>query len=90
VLRSFRAMAESPVSEGQVLAGKYRVEKVLGSGGMGVVVAAWHLELEQRVAVKFLHPLAMERPDTAERCSARVGWASWSPRGTSSSSSAWR
>ncbi len=60
-------MAESPVSEGQILAGKYRVEKVLGAGGMGVVVAAWHLELEQRVAVKFLHPLAMERPDTAER-----------------------
>ncbi len=60
-------MAESPVTEGQILAGKYRVEKVLGSGGMGVVVAAWHLELEQRVAVKFLHPLAMERPDTAER-----------------------
>src|SRR5450432_16073 len=60
-------MADSPVNEGQILAGKYRVEKVLGSGGMGVVVAAWHLELEQRVAVKFLHPLAMERPDTAER-----------------------
>jgi serine/threonine-protein kinase len=34
---------------------------------MGVVVAAWHLELEQRVAVKFLHPLALERDDTAER-----------------------
>jgi serine/threonine-protein kinase len=34
---------------------------------MGVVVAAWHLELEQRVAVKFLHPLALERADTAER-----------------------
>jgi serine/threonine-protein kinase len=60
-------MADSPVTEGQILAGKYRVEKVLGSGGMGVVVAAWHLELEQRVAVKFLHPLAMERADTAER-----------------------
>ena len=60
-------MAESPVNEGQVLAGKYRVERVLGSGGMGVVVAAWHLELEQRVAVKFLHPLALERADTAER-----------------------
>ena len=50
-----------------MLAGKYRVERVLGSGGMGVVVAAWHLELEQRVAVKFLHPLALERADTAER-----------------------
>lgn len=60
-------MADSPVTEGQVLAGKYRVERVLGSGGMGVVVAAWHLELEQRVAVKFLHPLALERADTAER-----------------------
>src|SRR5450432_2408654 len=60
-------MADSPVNEGQILAGKYRVEKVLGSGGMGVVVAAWHLELEQRVAVKFLHPLAMQRADTAER-----------------------
>jgi serine/threonine-protein kinase len=60
-------MADSPVIEGQILAGKYRVERVLGSGGMGVVVAAWHLELEQRVAVKFLHPLALERADTAER-----------------------
>jgi eukaryotic-like serine/threonine-protein kinase len=60
-------MADSPVIEGQILAGKYRVERVLGSGGMGVVVAAWHLELEQRVAVKFLHPLALEREDTAER-----------------------
>ena len=60
-------MADSPVAEGQILAGKYRVERVLGSGGMGVVVAAWHLELEQRVAMKFLHPLALERTDTAER-----------------------
>jgi serine/threonine protein kinase len=60
-------MEDSPISEGRVLAGKYRVEKVLGSGGMGVVVAAWHLELERRVAVKFLTPTAMERADTAER-----------------------
>jgi eukaryotic-like serine/threonine-protein kinase len=60
-------MADSPVTEGQILAGKYRVERVLGSGGMGFVVAAWHLELEQRVAMKFLHPLALERADTAER-----------------------
>ena len=47
-----------PVQEGDVIAGKYRVERVLGAGGMGIVVAAMHLELEQRVALKFLLPEA--------------------------------
>jgi serine/threonine-protein kinase len=41
---------------GDVLAGKYRVERVLGKGGMGYVVAAIHTQLEERVAVKFLMP----------------------------------
>ncbi len=40
--------------EGEVLAGKYRVERILGKGGMGIVVAATHLQLGQRVAIKFL------------------------------------
>jgi eukaryotic-like serine/threonine-protein kinase len=44
------------IKTGDVLAGKYRVERVLGVGGMGYVVAALHLELGQRVAVKFLMP----------------------------------
>ncbi|WP_437730270.1 protein kinase domain-containing protein [Sorangium sp. So ce1335] len=44
------------ITEGQVLAGKYRVERVLGKGGMGMVVAAMHQQLQQRVAVKFLLP----------------------------------
>src|SRR4029079_12499615 len=43
-----------PVSEGQILAGKYRDERVLGEGGMGVVVAATHMQLQERVALKFL------------------------------------
>ena len=42
------------VKPGDVLAGKYRVERVLGSGGMGYVVAARHLQLDQLVAMKFL------------------------------------
>jgi serine/threonine protein kinase len=44
----------APVQEGDILASKYRVEKVLGVGGMGVVVAAEHIELAQKVALKFL------------------------------------
>ncbi len=39
---------------GDVIAGKYCVERVLGRGGMGVVVAARHLHLRERVAIKFL------------------------------------
>jgi serine/threonine protein kinase len=54
-------------SEGDVLAGKYRVERVVGRGGMGVVLAAWHLELDQRVALKFLQPELAERDEAAER-----------------------
>ncbi len=44
----------APVGPGDLLAGKYVVERVLGEGGMGVVVAATHQQLGQRVALKFL------------------------------------
>jgi serine/threonine-protein kinase len=41
---------------GDVLDGKYRVDRVIGQGGMGVVLGATHLALEKRVAVKLLLP----------------------------------
>lgn len=41
---------------GSIIAQKYQVERKLGAGGMGVVVAARHLQLNQLVAIKFLHP----------------------------------
>jgi serine/threonine-protein kinase len=44
----------SPFREGDVVAGKYAIERVLGRGGMGIVVSAQHLQLRQRVAIKFL------------------------------------
>jgi serine/threonine-protein kinase len=44
------------VKIGQELAGKYRVERVIGVGGMGIVVAARHVELDEVRAIKLLHP----------------------------------
>jgi serine/threonine-protein kinase len=61
------ATPQSPVREGDVLAGKYRVERVLGVGGMGVVVAALHLQLDERVALKFLLPEAMQNQEAVAR-----------------------
>jgi serine/threonine-protein kinase len=55
------------VIPGSILAGKYRVERVLGQGGMGIVVEARHLALEERVALKFLLPAALTSPDAPER-----------------------
>jgi eukaryotic-like serine/threonine-protein kinase len=52
---------------GDVLAGKYRIERVLGMGGMGIVVAAQHLQLETKVAIKFLLPHMLEIPDAVTR-----------------------
>ncbi|MBX3258484.1 MAG: serine/threonine protein kinase [Labilithrix sp.] len=40
---------------GDLLASKYRVERLLGEGGMGIVVEAYHELLDQRVAVKLLY-----------------------------------
>jgi serine/threonine-protein kinase len=58
---------EPTVAPGQVLAGKYRVERVLGKGGMGMVVAALHLQLDKRVALKFLLPEVAQNPEIIAR-----------------------
>ena len=57
----------APVKAGDILARKYVVERVLGAGGMGVVVAARHMTLDQRFALKFLLPAACEAPEAVAR-----------------------
>src|SRR5262245_23332225 len=52
---------------GDVIAAKYRLEKVAGEGGMGIVYAAEHLVLKQRVAVKVLLPDAAQSEAVVER-----------------------
>jgi serine/threonine-protein kinase len=47
-------MNQPPVRPGDILARKYRVDRVLGAGNMGVVVAATHVDLGQRVALKHM------------------------------------
>jgi serine/threonine protein kinase len=52
---------------GEIIGESWRVEKILGEGGMGLVVAAVHLGLEQEVAIKFLLPEAMRNKVAVER-----------------------
>jgi serine/threonine protein kinase len=52
---------------GQIFAGKYRVERTLGVGGFGVVLAAIHTQLEERVAIKVLLPEAATHPTAPAR-----------------------
>ena len=58
---------DTGVRPGQLLAGRYRVERVLGVGGMGVVVAAKHIHLDERVALKLLLPRTLKSPGAAAR-----------------------
>ena len=56
-----------PFGPGDILLGKYRIERVLGQGGMGVVVAARHVELGQPYAIKFLLPTVLTHDEAVER-----------------------
>jgi serine/threonine protein kinase len=58
---------QAPVQPGDVLAEKYVVERILGAGTMGVVVAAKHVQLGERVALKFLRREIAERSDVVAR-----------------------
>lgn len=56
-----------PVSPGDVLLGKYVVERVIGAGGMGVVVAVKHRDLQELYAMKFMLPAALANDQAVDR-----------------------
>ncbi|WP_437940753.1 protein kinase domain-containing protein [Sorangium sp. So ce341] len=56
-----------PLQTGDVLKGKYRVVRVIGAGGMGAVLEAHHLVLNQRVAIKLVLPDAAKRDGSVQR-----------------------
>jgi serine/threonine-protein kinase len=59
--------AEGDPYLGQVVARKYRVEKLLGEGGMGRVYRANQLVLEKPVVLKLLHPALQKDQRTVAR-----------------------
>lgn len=52
---------------GEVIDGKYQLEKILGEGGMGCVARAYHMLLRAPVALKFMNPQFMTFPGAVER-----------------------
>jgi tetratricopeptide (TPR) repeat protein len=71
-------MARMHLASGSIIGGKYRVERVVGEGGMGVVCVGTHLALGHRVAIKVLaagalgHEQATARFEREARVSASL------------------
>jgi serine/threonine protein kinase len=55
------------VEVGTVLGTKYRIDRVLGQGGMGLVMQATHLELHQHVAIKVLRSELLANHEIVQR-----------------------
>ena len=52
---------------GSVMEGKYKINRILGEGGMGVVYEATHTLIGRRLAVKVLHPEVSSMTELVER-----------------------
>ena len=52
---------------GEVLNGKYKIEKIIGKGGMGAVLSAQHELLGERIAIKFLLGEIAQNPEAVAR-----------------------
>jgi serine/threonine protein kinase len=60
-------LTEQAVLSGEVLDDKYRIEKLLGQGGMGAVYRATHLGTKRTVAIKVIHPQFSNNGEFVER-----------------------
>jgi hypothetical protein len=63
----YSALVADDLNEGDVVAGRYRLDHLLGEGGMGLVWAATHLVTRRSLAVKFLLGPLNSKPEMRER-----------------------
>ncbi|RLB64095.1 MAG: hypothetical protein DRI90_05465, partial [Deltaproteobacteria bacterium] len=61
------ATAQLYPKPGEVLEGKYEIQRVLGTGAMGAVFRATHLLRKAPVALKFMSPAIMDKPGIVDR-----------------------
>jgi serine/threonine-protein kinase len=52
---------------GQIIDGKYRIVRLLGTGGMGAVYEGENIRIRRRVAIKMLHGSASTQPEVIAR-----------------------
>jgi hypothetical protein len=64
--------ASALVAPGAIVAGKYRLDTVIGEGGMGAVWAATHTGLGQAVAIKFISKEFVTSPEALRRFDAEA------------------
>jgi serine/threonine-protein kinase len=60
-------MIDAGVGLGEIFIEKYRVDAILGHGGMGIVALCTHLALNERVAIKMLRSDVLDDADAVER-----------------------
>ena len=60
-------MSEGQALVGATIAGKYRIKRLIGVGGMGSVYEGQHVDLAKRVAVKIIDSAAVMSPELATR-----------------------
>ena len=68
--------SEAPRAEGRILAGRYRIQGVLGEGGMAIVYEGEHIGIGKRVAIKLVQSLFARDDEIVNRFEAEARAAS--------------